>query len=59
MKALIASYGRGLVTAFIAAVVIWACLLIVLPQLTMLDKALKLPRRALDSSVSPPSSAMR
>ncbi len=51
MKALIASYGRGLVTAFIAAVVIWACLLIVLPQLTMLDKALKLPRRALDSSV--------
>ncbi len=51
MKALLASYGRGLVTAFIAAVVIWACLLIVLPQLTMLDKALKPPRRALDSSV--------
>ena len=51
MKALVASYGRGLVTAFVAAVVIWACLLIVFPQLTMLDKALKLPRRALDSSV--------
>ena len=51
MKSLIASYGRGLVTAFIAAVAIWACLLIVLPQLTMLDKALKPPRRALDSSV--------
>ena len=51
MKALLASYGRGLVTAFIAAVAIWACLLIVLPQLTMLDRALKPPRRALDSSV--------
>ena len=36
MKALLASYGRGLVTAFVAAVVIWACLLIVFPQLTML-----------------------
>jgi ABC-type spermidine/putrescine transport system permease subunit I len=51
MKALLASYGRGLVTTFIAAVAIWACLLIVLPQLTMLYRALKPPRRALDSSV--------
>jgi spermidine/putrescine transport system permease protein len=51
MKVLLASYGHGLVIAFITAVVIWACLLIVFPQLTMLDKALRLPRRALDSSV--------
>ncbi len=51
MRKLIRSYGRGLTAAFVVAVAGWAFLLIAFPQLTMLDKSLRAPGRALDSSV--------
>jgi ABC-type spermidine/putrescine transport system permease subunit I len=52
MKQLIDSYGRLLTTLFVLAVGFWALLLIVLPQGTILERALTLPKRQLDSSVA-------
>ena len=52
MRDLISSFGKGLTSVFFAAVVIWALMLIILPQLTMLEKALTKPLRQLDSSIA-------
>lgn len=52
MNGLVRSFGRALATVFVAAVVIWAVVLIVAPQLTMVERALTAPKRALDSSVA-------
>ena len=52
MKHLIDSYGRVLTAIFVLAVGFWALLLIVLPQGTILERALTLPKRQLDSSVA-------
>ncbi|MFC2967998.1 ABC transporter permease [Acidimangrovimonas pyrenivorans] len=52
MTDLIRGYGRGLVAVFVAAVLGWGLMLIVLPQLTMLERAVTPPKRALDSSVA-------
>ena len=52
MRGLLQGYGRGLTAVFFLAVALWALVLIVLPQLTMLERALTAPKRALDSSVA-------
>lgn len=52
MSGLLRGYGRGLVALFFAAVALWAVGLIVLPQLTMLERALTRPARVLDSGVA-------
>ena len=52
MKGLFAGYGRGLTLAFFAAVALWSLMLIILPQLTMLERALTPPKRAMDSSIA-------
>ncbi|WP_417672742.1 ABC transporter permease subunit [Pseudodonghicola sp.] len=52
MTSLLRGYGRGLVLAFFALVLIWGLMLIILPQLTMLESALTPPRQALGSSVA-------
>ncbi|SMX44965.1 ABC transporter permease [Actibacterium lipolyticum] len=52
MKELLRGYGRGLVSLFVAAILGWALVLIVLPQLTMLERAVTAPKRLLDSSVA-------
>lgn len=52
MKQLLRTYGRSLSTLFLGAVALWALMLIILPQITMLERALTLPKRALDSSVA-------
>ncbi|MEO1328778.1 MAG: ABC transporter permease [Pseudomonadota bacterium] len=52
MSGMTASFGRGLVAFFTGCVALWALLLIAFPQLTMLDKSLRPPARALDSSVA-------
>lgn len=52
MKALLRGYGAGLVALFTGAVAIWVFLLIVLPQVTMLERALTKPKRSLDSSIA-------
>lgn len=52
MKALLQGYGRGLVAALFALVVVWGLVLIVLPQLTMLERAMTPPKRQLDSSMA-------
>ena len=52
MKSLLKGYGAPLTAFFFAAVLIWALLLIILPQLTMLERAVTAPKRALDSSVA-------
>lgn len=52
MSGLLRGYGRGLVAFFVACVAIWGLLLIILPQLTMLERALTAPKRALDSSIA-------
>lgn len=52
MSELLRSYGRGLTAVFAAAVVLWAALLILLPQVTMLERALTAPSRSLDSAVA-------
>ena len=52
MSGLIRGYGRGLVALFFGAVLLWALLLIVLPQLTMVDKSLRAPARQHDSSIA-------
>ncbi|MCA8884138.1 MAG: ABC transporter permease [Rhodobacteraceae bacterium] len=52
MKALLRGYGAGLVALFFGAVAIWGLLLILLPQVTMLERALTKPKRTLDSSIA-------
>ncbi|MET4104290.1 spermidine/putrescine transport system permease protein [Roseovarius sp. MBR-78] len=52
MSDLIRGYGRGLVAVFFAAVALWALMLIILPQLTMLERAVTAPKRQLDSSIA-------
>jgi len=52
MTSLLRGYGRGLVLAFFALVLIRGLVLIILPQLTMLESALTPPRQALGSSVA-------
>lgn len=52
MNGLLQGYGRGLSALFFACVVLWAVMLIVLPQLSMLERAITAPKRALDSSVA-------
>ncbi|ALG91075.1 MULTISPECIES: ABC transporter permease [Actibacterium] len=52
MKALLRGYGRGLVALFVAAILGWVLVLIVLPQLTMLERAVTSPKRQLDSSIA-------
>lgn len=52
MRDLFRSFGKGLTSVFFAAVIIWALMLIILPQLTMLEKALTKPLRQLDSSIA-------
>ena len=51
MKDLVRSFGKGLTTLFVAAVLGWALVLIILPQLAMLEMALTKPVRQLDSSI--------
>ena len=52
MKGLLTGYGRGLTAAFFLAAAVWGLMLIILPQLTMLERAVTAPKRALDSSVA-------
>ncbi|WP_121065903.1 ABC transporter permease [Chachezhania antarctica] len=52
MKGLAQGFGRGLTIAFFVAVVAWGLVLIILPQLTMLERALTAPARQLDSSIA-------
>lgn len=52
MSGLVRGYGRGLVGLFVGAVTLWALLLILLPQLTMLERSLVAPKRQLDSSIA-------
>jgi spermidine/putrescine transport system permease protein len=52
MKGLLTGYGRGLTAAFFLAAALWGMLLIILPQLTMLERSLTTPKRAFDSSVA-------
>lgn len=51
MKDLVRSFGKGLTAVFLAAVLGWALVLIILPQMAMLEKALTKPARQLDSSI--------
>jgi spermidine/putrescine transport system permease protein len=51
MNALFRSYGKFLVTVFFGAVLAWGLVLIILPQLAMLESALTKPKRQLDSSI--------
>lgn len=52
MSGLLKGYGRGLVALFFGAVTAWALVLIILPQLAMLERALTKPKRQLDSSIA-------
>lgn len=52
MTELLRGYGRGLVALFFAAVALWALILIILPQITMLERAVTPPKRQLDSSIA-------
>ncbi|WP_310619161.1 ABC transporter permease [Flexibacterium corallicola] len=52
MKALFKNYGKLLTGVFFGSVVFWAALLIILPQATMLKKAITEPKRQLDSSIA-------
>ena len=52
MNGLLRGYGRGLVSIFFGAVMLWAFLLIILPQFVMLERALTKPKRQLDSSIA-------
>ncbi|MBR9839944.1 MAG: ABC transporter permease [Rhodobacteraceae bacterium] len=51
MSGLFRGYGKGLTLVFFLAAAIWGLMLIVLPQLTMLERALTAPPRAADSAV--------
>lgn len=52
MSELVRGYGRGLVALFFGAALVWALLLILFPQVTMIDRALTTPKRQLDSSIA-------
>lgn len=52
MSSLLRGYGRGLVALFVAAILGWSLILILLPQLTMLERAVTAPKRQLDSSMA-------
>ncbi|MEL7466711.1 MAG: ABC transporter permease [Pseudomonadota bacterium] len=52
MSDLIRGYGRALTAFFFAAAVAWGLILIILPQFAMLERAMTLPKRQLDSSVA-------
>ncbi|PJE29674.1 ABC-type spermidine/putrescine transport system, permease component I [Pseudooceanicola antarcticus] len=52
MKDLVRGYGRGLTALFFAAALGWGLMLIILPQLTMLERAVTAPARQLDSSIA-------
>lgn len=52
MRRLVRTYGGALTTVFVFATLVWAIMLIVLPQLSMLDMALRTPLRAKDSSIA-------
>lgn len=52
MKGLLRGFGPGLTATFFVAVILWGLLLIILPQMTMLERALTLPKRQLDSSIA-------
>lgn len=52
MTALLKGYGHGLTWFFFAAVALWGLMLIILPQLTMLERAVTAPKRQLDSSIA-------
>ena len=52
MSGLLQGYGRGLTLVFFLAAAAWGLMLIVLPQLTMVERALTAPSRVLDSSVA-------
>ena len=52
MKGLLRGYGTGLVSVFFGSVLLWGLVLIVLPQLAMLERALTKPKRQLDSSIA-------
>lgn len=51
MTALVRSYGRALVALFFGAALLWGLVLIILPQLAMLESAMTKPKRQLDSSL--------
>ena len=50
MKRLLDTYGRLLTAGFALFVALWALGLIILPQVSMLERALTAPKRQLDSS---------
>lgn len=52
MRGLIQGYGRALTATFFSLALLWGLLLIVLPQLTMLERAVTAPKRSLDSSIA-------
>ena len=52
MKGLLKGYGAALSAFFFGAVLVWGLILIILPQLTMLERAITAPKRGLDSSVA-------
>ena len=52
MSGLLRSYGRGLTALFAGAVLLWALLLILLPQFAMFERAITAPKRLLDSSIA-------
>ncbi|QPM90218.1 ABC transporter permease [Pseudooceanicola algae] len=52
MKALFRGYGKGLTALFFLAVACWGLALIILPQFSMLERAVTAPKRQLDSSIA-------
>ncbi len=52
MSDLIRGYGRALTLLFFTAAAVWGLLLILLPQFAMLERAVTVPKRQLDSSVA-------
>lgn len=52
MHSLLRTYGKVLATFFLSAAALWAVLLIILPQVNMLDQALRTPVRQNDSSIA-------
>lgn len=51
MRSLLRAYGPTLTTFFVSAAALWGVLLIILPQINMLDQALRKPLRQQDSSI--------
>lgn len=52
MSSLLRGYGPALTAFFFGAVAIWGVLLIILPQLTMLERSMTPPKRERDSSIA-------